>query len=292
MLSSVQSTPLPAFTESFARDAIQFGHDWDSIEHPGFIKTDALLRNVFVEAIRAGTDSSLLKPCLEQLALTSGGHRDASLSAAQDYLSSFYIRNKPPPSVEEEVAFKSVVVPSSISRPCALCPAGKCVSADELALMISSLKNPASQPRFYCGDKGTPRFCRSCILSPPPCACGSPRTLVFHKLCKTCFQRTKSPKEPSGKALVAPTTSRDGPESSAPQPPLHSAPPVVPPYFTGPPHHQSAPYWAHPPGYGYHSMHHPPPGYYPVHHPGQSVAPEDDAITPFRIILPPLTLVV
>jgi hypothetical protein len=288
LLSSVQSTSLPAFTESFTREAKQFTHDWESAIYPGYIKADSLLRNVFVEAIRGGADSVLLKPCLEHIALQAGDHRDASLITAQELLSSFYIRNKPSTSVEESVAFQGSGPPLQMPTKCSLCHSGSCVASDDLASIVSKFSAPGNRVSRYLNNAGQPRFCRSCLASPPPCACGSARTSAIHRVCNTCFRKKSksSDSASSGKALIAPSASAS---ASVPADPVPSPPPLTHPPMQHPPPH---PYWSGPPPpvYGYHPPHsyhphsqnRPPAGYFAGPYPGH-VAPsaEDDALSDY-----------
>ena len=282
LLSSVQSTSLPAFIEAFARDASQFASDWESPDYPGYIRTDALLRNVFVEAVRAGTEFPLLQPSLEQLSLHSGDHRAASLSAAQEYLSSFYIRNKPTVPIEETVAFKGALeIPGN---DCACCSKSSCVSHAELVKILAKLPKPPRVPLLM-DSQGHPRFCQSCILSPPPCACGGSRAYPFHKFCAECFRKA-NPRRSRGrrdsgsdaKAQLA-TTPCSPPQtttvtvspvhdSSRPHPPVSSHPHPHPPW--------SNPYSGLPPhGYA-------PPLHHPYYSPRPPPSPEDDALSDYH----------
>lgn len=291
LLSSVQSTSLPAFTESFALNAAQFINDWESPQHPGYIRADSLLRNVFVEAVRAGSESSLLQPSLEQISLHTGDHRTASLSTAQEYLSSFYIRNKPTTSVEETVAFKgSVDLPAPSAESCACCVKASRLPLSELVPLVSGMPRSPNLSKFL-DSKGFPRYCRSCVITPLPCACGQPRTQAFHKFCAGCFKKQRAAsKEAKANVAAAPSSTPDLPEvtksASSTAPPGYVAPP--PPMDSRyPPHPTPWPqsYPAYPGNHGYHASYSAPyPTYSHPPHPSYGrppPSPEDDALSDY-----------
>jgi hypothetical protein len=291
LLSSTQDTSFPSFTESFAREAQQFTSDWESSLYPGYIKADALLCNVFIEAVREGVDSTLLKPCLEYIALLSAGdHRDAKLCDIQDALSSYYIRNKPSASVEESVAFQSLQLSSSTTPAslCISCTKGTCVSVKDLTAIVAGLPKPAPRVASFMNHQLQSRFCRSCIITPPHCACGQAKRHAFHKFCGACYkqqarrdparQPRRDPAPSPAKALSAPAASPGPPVPPVSLPPTppdtsgsvqHYYPPMPHPHWGAPPYH-------HPSTHGYPiSASYPPPPT-PPH--------EDDALSDYSSV--------
>ena len=178
-LASIQDTEFPNFLENFFREADTFSSDWSSIEHPGYIRIEALLCNTFIQAVRQGKDSVLLKPALESLSGSGVTHLDATLQTARDTLLSYYIRNKAADNSEALASFKASALSPGLreqlpSSTCTCCKAQPYVSLD----ILSSLFAASPQffnPKSYCDRAGVPMFCRQCITAPPPCACGQSR---------------------------------------------------------------------------------------------------------------------
>ena len=185
-LTRTQTTALPEFIADFRTDSEQFLADWESTTYPGYVKIDGLLRNTFIEGVKGGHEYELLKPALESLALSRGSHRDASLQAAMDTLSSYHIRNKKLDSLETSVAFKG----SAPTVVCALCHKQPALANDVLHHLVKKLYPDKPLPKF----KPFQDVCDQCVRQLPRCKCGKSCSTPWHSNCAGCFKSKSNPK--------------------------------------------------------------------------------------------------
>ena len=229
-VSCTQDTPLATFTDTFVKSSEQFISDWEDVNFPGYLKMDALLAHTFVEAVRGGVEIDLLKPALEALSLTSGPHRNASLSLAIESVTSYYMRNKPTESIEQSVAFKAASLP--VAGKCDCCHVQDAVADIKTLHSLLTSQNSRLFNRFV-GSTGVPVYCASCIQNPPRCSCGKERSAPCHSVCLECFRKSRPPKE------------KRVPKSDAKANIAKSEPPTPPPAsVSAVPHGQS---WQYPP---------------------------------------------